>query len=69
MARSRVGRCMRLLGLALFALVAGLDFPPTDCSAAATSAPQSACVACHTDAARLEALTPPDPPAAEQGEG
>ena len=69
MARSRVGRCMRLLGLALFALVAGLDFPPTDCSAAATSAPQSACVACHTDGARLEALTPPDAPAEEQGEG
>ena len=29
----------------------------------------SSCVACHTDAARLKALTPPDPPPAETGEG
>jgi hypothetical protein len=29
----------------------------------------SRCVACHTDAARLKALTPPDPPPSEEGEG
>ena len=27
------------------------------------------CVGCHTDAAKLKALTPPDPPASEAGEG
>lgn len=27
------------------------------------------CVACHTDAAELKALTPPDPPPSEAGEG
>ncbi len=35
----------------------------------AESASPSQCVACHTDAAKLKALTPPDPPAAETGEG
>jgi hypothetical protein len=29
----------------------------------------SQCVACHTDAAKLKALTPPDPAPAEEGEG
>ena len=29
----------------------------------------SECVACHTDAAKLKALTPPDPPPTEEGEG
>jgi mono/diheme cytochrome c family protein len=29
----------------------------------------SQCVSCHTDAAKLKALTPPDPPATEEGEG
>jgi mono/diheme cytochrome c family protein len=29
----------------------------------------SQCVACHTDAAKLKALTPPDPAATEEGEG
>jgi len=29
----------------------------------------SQCVACHTDAAKLKALTPPDPPPTEEGEG
>jgi hypothetical protein len=27
------------------------------------------CVACHTDAAKLKALTPPDPAPTEEGEG
>jgi hypothetical protein len=37
----------------------------------AASNPSSAdqCVACHTDAAKLKALTPPDPPPSEAGEG
>lgn len=35
----------------------------------AESAPDSQCVACHTDAAKLKALTPPDPPHEEEGEG
>jgi len=69
MARSRVRRCMRLLGLLLVGAAAVVDFQPADFSAEATSAPQSTCVACHTDAARLKALTPPDPPAEELGEG
>ena len=29
----------------------------------------SQCVTCHTDAAKLKALTPPDPPPSEEGEG
>ncbi len=29
----------------------------------------SECVGCHTDAAKLKALTPPDPPSSEEGEG
>lgn len=37
---------------------------PAEAQAAA-----SQCVACHTDAAKLKALTPPDPPATEEGEG
>lgn len=36
--------------------------------AAAADAP-SQCVVCHLDAAKLKALTPPDPPAGEAGEG
>ena len=27
------------------------------------------CVACHTDASKLKALTPPDSPLSEEGEG
>jgi hypothetical protein len=39
-------------------------------SQAATAPSASQCVTCHTDAAKLKALTPPDPPAAEEaGEG
>jgi mono/diheme cytochrome c family protein len=29
----------------------------------------SQCVVCHTDTAKLKALTPPDPPSTEEGEG
>jgi hypothetical protein len=37
-------------------------------ASAAADAP-SQCVHCHTDAAKLKALTPPDPPPTEEGEG
>lgn len=36
---------------------------------AAESAIADQCIACHTDAAKLKALTPPDPPSSEEGEG
>jgi mono/diheme cytochrome c family protein len=35
----------------------------------AQTAGANQCVACHTDAAKLKALTPPDPPPTEAGEG
>jgi hypothetical protein len=38
-------------------------------SASAAEPNKSQCVACHTDAAKLKALTPPDPPPTEEGEG
>ncbi len=38
-------------------------------SAQAAEATASQCVACHTDAAKLKALTPPDPAPTEEGEG
>ncbi len=38
-------------------------------SVAAEAQAVSQCVACHTDAGKLQALTPPDPPASEEGEG
>lgn len=44
-------------------LVAGL------LTAASAQGPVESCVTCHTDAAKLKALTPPDPPAEEAGEG
>jgi hypothetical protein len=52
-----------ILGLASMLVLGGIQ-PIT----AADSAP-SQCVACHTDAAKLKPLTPPDPPSAEEGEG
>ena len=36
---------------------------------AAESGVSSQCVTCHTDAAKLKALTPPDPPSTEEGDG
>jgi mono/diheme cytochrome c family protein len=55
--------------LVLVALVALLVLPGASSTNAAESAAASQCMACHTDAAKLKALTPPDPPAAETGEG
>ena len=44
---------------------------PLVCPAGLAAADQvaSQCVVCHTDAAKLKALTPPDPPPSEEGEG
>jgi hypothetical protein len=53
------------LGLTLLALV----FAGTRPMGAAEPSVTDQCVACHTDAAKLKALTPPDPPASEEGEG
>jgi mono/diheme cytochrome c family protein len=50
-------------------LVALLLLPGASSTNAAESAAASQCMACHTDAAKLKGLTPPDPPAAETGEG
>lgn len=37
--------------------------------AGAAETATSQCVVCHTDAAKLKALTPPDPPSTDEGEG
>lgn len=55
---------LMLLGLVLLLLFAGAGL-----TRAADPSPANQCVACHTDAAKLRALTPPDPPTAEEGEG
>lgn len=52
-----------VLALASALVLGGIGSTP-----AADSAP-SQCVACHTDAAKLKLLTPPDPPPTEEGEG
>jgi len=57
------------LALGLVILIGVPSVPRVDNAGAAESATSSQCVACHTDAAKLKALTPPDPPAAETGEG
>jgi hypothetical protein len=60
----------RRIGVVALVLMAGcflaLDAAP---SVWAASSGTSECVACHTDAAKLKALTPPDPPPTEEGEG
>lgn len=53
-----------VLGFILILVLAG-----TRTMGAGQPATASQCVACHTDAAKLKALTPPDPPASEAGEG
>lgn len=60
---------MLLLLVMVIAGTAWLGFRSAGVTAEAQTAPPSTCVACHTDAARLAALTAPDPPAEEQGEG
>jgi hypothetical protein len=62
---------MTLGGLACLLVLSLLEptLPGSLTLKSAESASPSQCVACHTDAAKLKALTPPDPPAAEAGEG
>ncbi|HSC72422.1 MAG TPA: hypothetical protein VLH58_13785 [Candidatus Methylomirabilis sp.] len=57
------------MALGLAALVAIPIIPGVASTEAAPSPAASQCVTCHTDAAKLKMLTPPDPPAAETGEG
>jgi len=52
--------------LGLILVVWLLAAPATETGAAD---PGGQCQACHTDAAKLKALTPPDPPSEEEGEG
>jgi mono/diheme cytochrome c family protein len=47
--------------------VAIVTTAPSPVRGAAASPDQ--CIACHTDEAQLERLTPPDPPPTEAGEG
>jgi len=59
-----------LAALAALAVVTLLFLQDPGTRGAAAADPASQCVTCHTDAAKLKALTPPDPPAAEEaGEG
>jgi hypothetical protein len=60
---------MLLLPVMVIAGTAWLGFRSADVLAEEQTALPTTCVACHTDAARLAALTAPDPPAEEQGEG
>jgi hypothetical protein len=70
-ARARVRVCSPgwcgLLLLAAVLLLFGVLVGTSALEAAAAQTSQ--CVACHTDAAKLKALTPPDPPSEEEGEG
>jgi hypothetical protein len=58
-----------LVRLLLLSLISMLTLPGVLTPISAESATPSQCVACHTDAANLKALTPSDPPVAETGEG
>jgi hypothetical protein len=66
MSGTNPGKLARLL---VFSLIWMLTLPGDLTLKSAESAPPSECVSCHTDAAKLKALTPPDPPVAETGEG
>lgn len=57
------------LPLVAIGLISVLLFGATGMAGVADPAASSQCVACHTDAAKLKALTPPDPPSSEAGEG
>jgi hypothetical protein len=54
------------LTMGLLLLTWLLAAPGTETGAAD---PGNQCQICHTDAAKLKALTPPDPPSEEEGEG
>jgi hypothetical protein len=57
---------LAILGLAVLSVYA---FLPLQSATAADASAKDQCVECHTNPAKLKALTPPDPPAAEEGEG
>lgn len=54
--------------LATFVVVGVLAIGTTPWGTAEAQA-DNQCVACHTNSAKLQALTPPDPPSTEEGEG
>ena len=58
-----------VVSLLVLGLISFLALPGGLTLRAAESATSNQCVACHTDAAKLKALTPSDPPVAETGEG
>jgi hypothetical protein len=65
-------RSSRTLGLgAILAacLLLGMAALGADVATSAAAQADNQCVVCHTDAAKLKALTPPDPPPSEEGEG
>lgn len=64
------GRWQRISRIILAALLV-LEASAVETVSPATAQAQATtqCVACHSDAGRLQALTPPDPPSAEEGEG
>jgi cytochrome c553 len=59
--------------VALLAVLVAVGSASTITSSASTKSSTATaadgCVACHTDPEKLRALTRPDPPAAESGEG
>jgi hypothetical protein len=61
--------CCRIVALAALGLTPILLLVAILCTGTAESASTDQCVACHTDAAKLKTLTPPDPPVSEEGEG
>jgi len=65
---ARGWRDLRGVGWVALLLLCWLALGPPAASGASPAAPD-ACVACHTDAAKLKVLTPPDPPPGEAGEG
>lgn len=65
---SRTAWLARPAGATMLALTYALIVAGPLSAEAATSG-TSQCVVCHTDAAKLKALTPPDPPPSEEGEG
>jgi hypothetical protein len=69
--RARIGTARRgwVGALVLVAALLALGVIVGAGSLGAAAAPTSQCVTCHTDAAKLKALTPPDPPSEEEGEG
>ncbi len=59
----------RNLTLVVLGLVAFLVLAGTRPMGAGEPGLSNQCVACHTAATKLKALTPPDPPISETGEG